>query len=71
MTKSIIRFDFTDEGLSNMGIIRLYRNQILLNQEIIKKLEKLLDSIKTGTNNNFLGEYRIADMIKDELGLKK
>ena len=66
MTKSIIRFDFTDEGLSNMGIIRLYRNQILLNQKIIKKLEKLLETIKNSDTDHYL-THNVETMIKDVL----
>jgi len=44
---SQIKCDFTDEGLINIGITSLmYREQILKNQKIVKKLEKKISELE-------------------------
>ena len=42
----IIKYDFTDYGLNNYGVPESQRKQILLNQEILKKIQSLYNEME-------------------------
>jgi len=68
MTGTIIKHDFTDYGLSGMGIIKPFRIQILVNQEVVKEIEKFLKELDHRYN-----DYPISKLeakINEILGVK-
>jgi len=69
MTGTIIKHDLTDDGLSNMGIIRPFRIQILVNQEVVKEIEKFLKGLDFNASDGY-PIWALQDKIKEILGVK-